>query len=117
MSAREWASFPTAMAARGGSFDTGMQKLTAIGGTLVIVGVFPGPIPLDLRDISFREISVVGIRHYTPQEFDRAVELVSSGEMDVTPLVTATYPLEQGREAFERAASGTGTEKLLIRIS
>ena len=95
----------------------GMQSLVAIGGTLTIVGVFSQPIPLDLRDILFREILVVGTRHYTPQEFDRAIALVASGRIDFSPLITDVYPLDRAVEAFERTGKGTDTEKVLIRVS
>ena len=95
----------------------GVEQLAAIGGTLVIVGVFPEPVTLQLRDVCFRELAIIGIRHYTPQEFDRAVALVASGQLDVKPLITDTYPLDHGIGAFERAATGTDTEKVLIRAS
>ena len=95
----------------------GVEQLAAIGGALVIVGIFPQPVPLDLRRIAFHELTLVGIRHYTPAEFDRAVADVASGRMDVAPLITDVYPLERAVEAFERSAAGADTQKLLIRAS
>ena len=93
----------------------GMLDLAAIGGTLVIVGVFPHPIPIDLRTVSFSELTLVGIRHYTPAEFDKAVALIASGALDVEPLISDVYPLEQAVEAFERTAAGKDSVKILIR--
>lgn len=94
----------------------GMQDIVAIGGTLTIVGVFSEPISLDLRDILFRELLIVGTRHYTPEEFDKAIALVASGDIDVMPLITDIYPLDKGVEAFERTGKGTDTQKVLIRM-
>jgi len=94
-----------------------MLEPVAIAGTLVVVGIFPGAIPVDLRDVAFRELRLVGIRMYTPAEFDRAVALVASGRVDVSPLITDVYPLERGIEAFERTASGADNIKVLIRAA
>ncbi len=92
-----------------------MLDAVAIAGTLIVVGIFPGAIPVDLREVAFRELRLVGIRMYTPDEFDRAVELVGSGRIDVTRLITDVYPLDRGVEAFERTAGGSDSIKVLIR--
>jgi (R,R)-butanediol dehydrogenase / meso-butanediol dehydrogenase / diacetyl reductase len=93
-----------------------MLDPVAIAGTLVAVGIFPGAIPVDLRAIAFRELKLVGIRMYTPADFDRAIELVSSGRLDVRPLISDIYPLDRGIEAFRRTAAGTDNIKILIKV-
>ena len=93
----------------------GMTGLVAIAGTLVIVGIFPHPLPVDLRDVAFRELTILGIRMYRPEEFDQAVEMVGSGRIDVSPLITDIFPLQRGIEAFERTAEGGDNMKILIR--
>jgi len=92
----------------------GMEHLVRVAGVLVIVGVFPHPIPLDLRSVAFRELRLVGIRMYTQVEFDRAIELVTTRTLAVRPLISDVYPLARGVEAFERAAAGTDSVKVLI---
>ena len=92
-----------------------MLAPVAIAGTLVVVGIFPGAIPVDLRDVAFRELRLVGIRMYTPAEFDRAICLVASGEINVAPLITDVYPLDRAVEAFDRTEAGTDNIKILIR--
>jgi len=93
----------------------GLERAVRIGGKVAIVGIFPEPVPLDLRDVSFRELTLVGSRHYTPAEFERAVEAVASGRIDVSPLISEVYPLCRGEEAFARAGAGTEVMKVLIR--
>lgn len=93
----------------------GMLDLAAIGGTVVIVGIFPTPIPIHLRAIAFSELTMVGTRHYTPAEFDKAVELIAARAINVEPLISDVYPLKKGAAAFERAAAGTDSVKILIR--
>ncbi len=94
----------------------GLQRLARIGGTVVIVGILPEPIPVDLRDVSFRELTLIGVRHYTPEEFQQAVQSVASGKVDVGPLISEVYPLRRAVEAFERAGAGTDVMKVLIQV-
>jgi D-xylulose reductase len=50
--------------------------------------------------------------------FDRALELIASGRVDVKPLVSATYDFEDSVAAFVRAAEGHPEDiKLQIRIA
>jgi len=93
-----------------------VEKLAAIGGRIVIVGIFPKPVPVDLRDISFRELVLIGTRHYTPREFDEAIRIAASGRFPLEALITDIYPLEKGIKAFDRTASGTDNIKVLVRV-
>lgn len=65
---------------------------------------------LDWTDVVVREIRLVGSRC---GPFDRALELLRTGAVDVSPMIDARYPLERGVEAFAHAAR-RGTMKVLI---
>jgi threonine dehydrogenase-like Zn-dependent dehydrogenase len=41
-------------------------------------------------------------------QYERSLELVRSGRMDLEPLVTHTFHLEQAAEAFQTASSKAG---------
>lgn len=43
------------------------------------------------------------------------MDLLASGKLDVTPLITAEYAIEQGLEAFDMAAV-PGSLKVLINF-
>ena len=92
-----------------------IAKLPRIAGQIVIVGIFSEPCPVDLRDVSFKELNVVGVRHYYAKEFDQAIRLVAEGKLNVAPLITDVYPLARGREAFERLQSGQDCIKVLLK--
>lgn len=49
------------------------------------------------------EVTVIGSRC---GPFDRAIELLARGVVDVQPLVRGRYPLERFEEAFEQAKRG-----------
>jgi len=93
----------------------GITKLPRIGGQIVQVGIFSEPCALDLRDVSFKELDLVGVRHYYPAEFDDAIRQVASGEFDVAPLISDVYPIARGRAAFERLQAGQDAIKVLLR--
>lgn len=45
---------------------------------------------------------------YSSDSYPTALELVASGRVDVKPLITHTYKLEEMLQAFERAKTGEG---------
>ncbi|MDR9396977.1 NAD(P)-dependent alcohol dehydrogenase [Pontimonas sp.] len=73
---------------------------TAPGGTVVFVGLPPGSIDYDILQGSVKEITVQHVFRYA-NVYDRAIALMASGKIDVTPLLTDRYPFEQSVEAVE----------------
>jgi alcohol dehydrogenase len=80
-------------------------------GTLVLKSTFEGQSEVNLTSMVVDEVSMVGSRC---GPFGPALRLLSMGVLDVQSLITATYPLDKGVEAFERARS-KGTLKVLLR--
>lgn len=66
----------------------------------------------DWTDVVVREIRVMGSRC---GPFDRALELLRTGAVDVSSLIDARYPLDRALEAFEHAGR-RGTMKVLIDV-
>ncbi|WP_226779147.1 NAD(P)-dependent alcohol dehydrogenase [Oceaniglobus trochenteri] len=86
------------------------------GGCVVLVGLPPEPVPFDVSAACARELRIETVFRYA-NVFDRALELISSGKVDLTPLISETFPFERGIEAFERAAEGRPADiKLQIRM-
>ncbi|MFB8829229.1 NAD(P)-dependent alcohol dehydrogenase [Azotobacter sp. CWF10] len=74
------------------------------GGALVLVGMPVEPVPFDVVAAQAKEIRIETVFRYA-NVYERAVNLIASGKVDLKPLISATYPFERGVEAFERAAS------------
>jgi alcohol dehydrogenase len=72
-------------------------------GTLVVKSTFHGDTPLSLSPLVVDEITIVGSRC---GPFDRAIDLLRRGRIDVKPLIAGIYPLDRFAEAFERARGG-----------
>ena len=94
----------------------GMLKAVRPGGALVLVGLPPGPVPLDVNAAIAKELRIETVFRYA-NVFDRALQLIAAGRVDLKPLVSATFPFERSVEAFERAAEARpGDVKLQIVV-
>lgn len=92
-------------------------KAVRPGGCLVLVGLPPSEISFDVNAAIAKEIRIETVFRYA-NVFDRALELISSGKVDLKPLISATFSFDQSIEAFERAAKGLPTDiKLQIKIA
>lgn len=71
------------------------------GGTVTLIGNITPEVSIPLQKVVSREVRLQGTAA-SAGEYPRAIELVSSGAIQVKPLITATAPLERGPEWFER---------------
>jgi D-xylulose reductase len=83
----------------------GVFDLLAPAGTLVLVGMPPGPVPIDVVAAQIKEARIETIFRYA-NVYPRAVALLASGKVDLKPLISAEFPFDQSIAAFERAAEG-----------
>jgi L-iditol 2-dehydrogenase len=71
------------------------------GGTVVLVGNISPEVTLPLQKVVTRQIRLQG-SCASSGEYPRAIELLTSGAIQVAPLITAIAPLEEGPRWFER---------------
>lgn len=86
------------------SIQTGIFA-TKSGGVLVIVGMGKPVITLPVFDALVREVDVRGIFRYA-NCYPTALELIASGKVNVKPLITHRFKLEQSHQAFEATGAG-----------
>jgi len=86
------------------AFDN-ILDLPCPGGCLVLIGMPERPVPFDVVAASVKELRVETVFRYA-NIFPRALTLLSSGKIDVKPLISRTFPFEQSVEAFQFAAQG-----------
>ena len=70
--------------------------------------------PADLFRVFWRELSLIGARVYERRDFERAVEMLSSGQIPAAQLISAVLPLERTPEAFSQLESSEEAVKVLI---
>jgi threonine dehydrogenase-like Zn-dependent dehydrogenase len=92
-------------------FDLARQSLRPRG-TLVMKSTYAGKLTIDASALVVDEITVVGSRC---GPFDRAIELLAQDKVDVMPLVTAAYPLQDGLTAIQHAQQ-KGVLKVLLDL-
>ncbi|MFB4284290.1 zinc-binding dehydrogenase [Nonomuraea sp. MTCD27] len=87
--------------------------LTKVRGRLVVVAIHPEPRPVDLHRVFWRELTIVGARVYTRDDFASAIALLDSGVIPADELITKVVPLPDAGTAFAELAAG-GAMKILI---
>jgi threonine dehydrogenase-like Zn-dependent dehydrogenase len=79
-------------------------RMLVPGGTLVVVGVGRGT-GLDTATLLLKEITVRGSYTYT-DEFDRAIDLLATGQLVVADLTSVITPLQDTLSAFDALRAG-----------
>lgn len=78
---------------------------TKSGGTIVLVGLGPAEVRLPIVNAAVREVDIRGVFRYA-NCYPVALAMVASGRINVKPLVTHRYKLEETLKAFETAKTG-----------
>jgi L-iditol 2-dehydrogenase len=91
------------------------RELLRRGGELVEVG-WPARdlTSADLRGLFFHGVTWINSRIRTPETWRRAIAMVASGQIALTPMVTHRYDLSRGIEAFELLRARQGVKALII---
>ncbi|MEJ2181617.1 MAG: NAD(P)-dependent alcohol dehydrogenase, partial [Gammaproteobacteria bacterium] len=94
-----------------------LPQIVCPGGTIVLVGMPVDPVPVDIVGLQAREARIETVFRYA-NIYDRAINLIASGKVDLKPLISATFAFEDSIAAFERAAEQRPTDiKLQIRVA
>jgi L-iditol 2-dehydrogenase len=81
-------------------------ELALKGGTVVVEGVPRGPVSIPLHLVQDRELRLQGTAMYVREDVERAIELISTGQVPADRLVTRSFPLTEAEQAFRAAAEG-----------
>jgi L-iditol 2-dehydrogenase len=82
------------------------------GGTVTLVGNLKPQVDLPLQLVVTRELALIGTCA-SAGEYPECLELIASGKINVTEFISATAPLAEGAEWFERLYAG---EKGLMKV-
>jgi L-idonate 5-dehydrogenase len=93
----------------------GALDVTRPLGAIVLVGL-GGEATLPMNSVVTKELKVCGAFR-TGVEFGWAVDLISNRRVDMRPLLTASYPVEQAVEAFQFAADKSRSMKVQINFA
>lgn len=94
-----------------------IMDLPRPGGCIVVVGLPVEPTKVDIAAASTKELRIENVFRYAHQ-YDRAIALIASGKVDLKPLISETFDLEESKAAFDRAVEARPTDvKLQIRVA
>jgi len=85
------------------------------GGSVTLVGNLKPQVDLPLQFVVTRELTLIGTCA-SAGEYPACLDLIASGKVNVTDFISATPPLEEGAQWFERLYSGEkGLMKVLLK--
>jgi L-iditol 2-dehydrogenase len=89
---------------------------TRRGGTVILFGGCRQgtTVTYDTYRLHYDEITLKGIFHFTPSDVKEAYRLLCSGTIDVKPLISGCYPIEEIGEPFEKLSRGQGIKFAII---
>ncbi|XP_041643962.1 sorbitol dehydrogenase isoform X2 [Cheilinus undulatus] len=85
---------------------------TRSGGVVVLVGLGSEMATIPLINAAVREVDIRGVFRYC-NTWPMAIAMLASGKVNVKPLVTHRFPLEQAAQAFETTRQGVGIKVML----
>ena len=92
--------------------ETAIQSL-AVRGRLVVVAIHATPPPVNLFQVFWRELTLIGARVYERQDFTEAVRLLAGGGIAAHAMITRVTPLADVSLAFAELESGSAMKILL----
>lgn len=85
---------------------------TRSGGVVVLVGLGTEMTTIPLLNAALREVDIRGVFRYC-NTWPVAISMLASKKVNVKPLVTHRFPLEQAVQAFETTRQGLGVKVML----
>ena len=92
-----------------------MCDLVRPRGKIIMVSVHKEPHPVDLRAITFKEISMIGTRVYTRSDFRRAVQMMP--DLPYQDVISHRFELQRGAEGFDVMGQAADACKVIIKTA
>jgi len=92
-------------------------RICRIRGAVIQVANPKKPIPTDLLALSFKELTIKGVRVYASGDFDRAIAIAASSGPLFRKIQSAPFSLDQGEAAFQRSRRGADVMRVLFDIA
>lgn len=91
-----------------------MTEIASVRGRICMVAIHSAPPPVDLFQFFWKELEMVGARVYEATDFERAIEIVAGGEINLDPFITSINPIEEVATAFAGMDGNPAGMKALI---
>jgi len=91
-----------------------MTDLLRTRGRVVMVAVYPKPVPINLHRFFWRELRMAGARVYEREDFAKAIELLAARVMPFEKIITDVFPLDGLKHGFDLLEGGGSAMKILL---
>ena len=96
------------------AFNQALDQIRKQGRVVILSNIQRSATPIDLHRIMLKEIEVVGSFQFH-REFQEALDLIASGEVDFARLIAARFGVSETGDALALMASGKAAGKILIK--
>lgn len=86
------------------------------GGTVTVIGVGKKNLDFDFTVIQKKELNILGSRNAVKADFEEAIDMVRSGKMDINPIISKIFPMEEASKAFEYFDQTPEAVKVLLKF-
>lgn len=89
-------------------------ELLAPDGNLTVLAIYSKEMTIDPNNVVYKRLNIMGSLFYSSEDFLEAIDLVSSGKLDVTPIVSHHFSLDELPKAFEVQADSSKSVKVIV---
>lgn len=93
--------------------ETALRLVHLSGGRIVCFGGYEGAMTIDMGPLIQKQPVIIGSNGYSSEELAEALELMHSGKVDRSTLISHRIPLDRVAEAFEVQASPEAVKVML----
>eukprot|EP00993_Chasmostoma_nieuportense_P002102 NODE_2928_length_1062_cov_22.343316_g2794_i0.p1 GENE.NODE_2928_length_1062_cov_22.343316_g2794_i0~~NODE_2928_length_1062_cov_22.343316_g2794_i0.p1 ORF type:complete len:341 (+),score=80.40 NODE_2928_length_1062_cov_22.343316_g2794_i0:20-1042(+) len=93
-----------------------MTQLACLQGRVVVVAIYPRTQlqEISLFEVLWKELSLLGARLYTADDFEAAIALIASGTQPIESLLTKVVPLECVADVIRELETNPESMKILL---
>lgn len=95
----------------------GMTAAAATRARIVMVAIHAQKPQVDMFQFFWRELKLIGARVYEPEDYEKAIQIITTGGVDADTVITDVSPLADIQAAFEALDSSPTALKSLIKVS
>lgn len=89
--------------------------LLRTGGVFLQAGIAREIAAFPMLTVVGKELDVRGTVRHSPGSFEKAIDLLARGLVDLSDFVTATYSIEKSKDAFDAVRAGKDIKVLIMR--
>ncbi len=91
-----------------------MTEIAAVRARICMVAIHSESPVIDLFQFFWKELELLGARVYEYEDFEKAIELIASKQIDITPYITSVNMLGEINKAFEQMSGNPQGMKALV---